>query len=247
MAARAWQRLPPVRRLIEERDALRAELARRTGPDPDDYEYLFIVTYGRSGSTLLNGVLNSIPGYLIRGENRFVVDYLHKWHRTMQRVLEDGRKTRLDPRNPFYGVRGYPPQQELVAMRYLVMTTLLRPGPHARVLGFKEIRWPAQDLDPVIDFIDTLFPRSRYLFNTRNAEDVAKSKWWREARDPIGQIAKREAHWAEVRKTLGDRAFHVRYDDYIADPESLRSLFEWLGEPFDLDQITKVLQTRHGY
>ena len=36
----------------------------------DDFGYLFVVTYGRSGSTLLMGLLNSIPGYLIRGEWR---------------------------------------------------------------------------------------------------------------------------------------------------------------------------------
>ena len=32
------------------------------------------MTYGRSGSTLVQGLLNSIPGYLIRGENSAALD-----------------------------------------------------------------------------------------------------------------------------------------------------------------------------
>ena len=32
------------------------------------FDYIFIISYGRSGSTLLQGVLNSIDGVLIRGE-----------------------------------------------------------------------------------------------------------------------------------------------------------------------------------
>ena len=45
-----------------------------------DLGYIFIVTYGRSGSTLLQGILNSIPGYLVRGENRQALRHLYAFH-----------------------------------------------------------------------------------------------------------------------------------------------------------------------
>jgi hypothetical protein len=62
-------------------DRLTRRVARRlqegTGPRARrDLGYVFIVTYGRSGSTLLQGVLNSIPGYLVRGENRQALRHL---------------------------------------------------------------------------------------------------------------------------------------------------------------------------
>jgi hypothetical protein len=47
----------------------------------DGPDHLFIVTYGRSGSTLLQGILNSTPGVLIRGENRGISYKLHEFHR----------------------------------------------------------------------------------------------------------------------------------------------------------------------
>jgi hypothetical protein len=37
---------------------------------PRDLDHLFVVTWGRSGSTLQIGLLNTLPGYLVRGGNR---------------------------------------------------------------------------------------------------------------------------------------------------------------------------------
>ena len=34
-----------------------------------NYQHVLIITYGRSGSTLLQGLLNSIDGCIVRGEN----------------------------------------------------------------------------------------------------------------------------------------------------------------------------------
>ena len=45
-------------------------------------DHVFVMTYGRSGSTLLMGLLNSIPGYLIRGENRHAMRHLYDFHRS---------------------------------------------------------------------------------------------------------------------------------------------------------------------
>ena len=39
-------------------------------------QYLFVITYGRSGSTVLLNLLNAIEGYTIRGENCGIVSHL---------------------------------------------------------------------------------------------------------------------------------------------------------------------------
>jgi hypothetical protein len=46
---------------------------------------------------------------------------------------------------------------------------------------------------------------------------------------------------------LGDAAFHIRYDDYVADPAALAPLFVWLGEPFDLERVSDVLGVHHSF
>src|SRR3954464_1127587 len=42
-------------------------------PDRDLPGFVFVVTYGRSGSTLVQGLLNALPGTLVRGENNFYI------------------------------------------------------------------------------------------------------------------------------------------------------------------------------
>ena len=39
----------------------------------------------------------------------------------------------------------------------------------------------------------------------------------------------------------------VQYEKITAEPASLKGLFDFLGEPFDLAAIESVLGTRHSY
>src|SRR5690349_1509587 len=133
---------------MSEVDELRAEVARlrarvkqlRDGPDHwmGELSYVFVMTYGRSGSTLLMGLLNTIPGYLVRGENDDALRFLFDFHRTcverssywpIDRVR---RKT-----DAFYGIGDFPPALSLADIRRLALDTLLRPKPDTRVTGFK--------------------------------------------------------------------------------------------------------------
>ena len=60
-----------------------------------NFRHLFVITYGRSGSTLLQGLLNSIDGMLIRGENNNVVVNLFQAHAalslTKKKFIKDTR------------------------------------------------------------------------------------------------------------------------------------------------------------
>ena len=46
--------------------------------------------------------------------------------------------------------------------------------------------------------------------------------------------------------SLGEAAYRVHYDDYVADPAVLRGLFEWLGEPWDEDAVRAVMARKHS-
>ena len=37
---------------------------------------VFVITYGRSGSTLLQNMFNALPGYVLRGENNNILSSL---------------------------------------------------------------------------------------------------------------------------------------------------------------------------
>lgn len=211
--------------------------------------YVFIMTYGRSGSTLVQGILNSIPGYLIRGENRDALHHLYTFHRTcvteVDRVGRDDGST-LPGTHPFFGIDDFPVATSMAGIRRLATETLLRPAPTTRVSGFKEIRWYQDDLPEYVDFLRQVFPGARFIVNTRNHEDVLASKFWR-SKPRDGRLQRNEDSILEVAAGLGDVAYRVHFDDYVKDPSSLAGLFEWLGEPFDEARVRSVMRVRHSY
>src|SRR5690606_25377377 len=151
-------KVPAIRRLIDDRDALQRQLkalkrqnadlnqekldlerALHVALDDRQLDYVFIVTYGRSGSTLLQGLLNSIPGYLIRGENAGTLESLHDNFRKVEERL--GNVKGADPTNPWFGMDQYSPEQAAASYRRHLQQVFLKPEDDTRVTGFKEIRW----------------------------------------------------------------------------------------------------------
>ncbi len=264
--------VPPLRRLVAERNALirrlRAAQVREETTVQENRElsalvgaqaleiadqssglgYLLIVTYGRSGSTLLQGILNSIPEYVIRGENRDALHSLFAYHDVIVKARDEHlRSEPLKPQHSWYGIDAYLPDLAVSGMRALVLRTLLRPDPDTRVVGFKEIRWWHKDWRAYVTFLRELFPGLRVVINTRNHENVAKSQWWAERENPLGMLERYERRLSEIEAVFGDDAYRLHYDDWVADPELLRGLFEWLGESFDRATIDAVMAVKHSH
>ncbi len=231
-------------RLTRQLEALR----KRSGEDPD-LSFLFVMTYGRSGSTLVSGLLNALPGYLVRGENRHALQHLFRYHCTL--AVEKRRrpaKVFRTPTHPFFGIGDVPLAASLSGIRRLVLETLLRPQADTRVVGFKEIRWYHDDMEEYVAWLRKVFPGARFLVNTRAHESVLASGWW-----ATGDLEHNRAHLAETERRilavaadLGEAAYHVHYDDYVADPTVLRGLYEWLGEPWDEAAVRAIMAVRHS-
>jgi hypothetical protein len=239
---------------MSEVEQLRAEVARlrsrvkllREGGD--DLGYVFVMTYGRSGSTLLMGLLNTIPGYLIRGENDDALRFLHDFHTTCVKRSQHWPVDRVRRKtDAFYGIGDFPPALSIAGARRLAIDTLLRPKGDTRVTGFKEIRWwRHDDLDGYVGWLREVFPGARFLVNTRNHADVLKSKWWAKGEDKSEHLATIERRLLDTADRLGDAAFRVHFDDYVADPSVLRPMFEWLGERYDEESVRATMSRKHS-
>ena len=234
--------------LAAELDRLRAAGDLAGGRDRTDLQYLLVVTYGRSGSTLLQGILSSTPGVMVRGENGGLLQHLFQFHRTAAGHRDRlARSVPLPQEHPWWGLDGYRDETAFRGFRTLMLETVLRPTPDTRLVGFKEIDWPTDDLAELLEFTRSVFPGARFVLNTRDLEQVAQSKWWARNPDALAELQTIEKTYVEALAPLADAAYRVHYDDFVADPTVLRGLFEWLGLEFDESRVRAVMDVRHSY
>ena len=94
-----------------------------------------------------------------------------------------------------------------------------------------------------------VFPGARFVVNTRAHADVLKSKWWAQG-DPENQaasLASIEERILAIAADLGDDAFHLHFDDYVADPRVLEPFYAWLGEPWDEASVRATMAVKHSF
>jgi len=219
-------------------------------------DHLFIITYGRSGSTFLLNALNAIDGYCIRGENNRAVQKIaeaaHDFKDTQERF---SYKDVGGAQSPWYGLKQSDGDQWGRAMAEAFTRHVLKPDPGTRVTGFKEIRHtPTYQTDEAFfttfDFLASQFSNARIIFNTRSVEEVAHSGWWtrRDFGKVRGEVEACDARFRKGKEILGDRAFLIDYAQYNGNPGGFRPLLDWLGESVSPERLAEICATRldHG-
>lgn len=212
------------------------------------FNYIFVLTYGRSGSTLLQGVLNSIPGVQIRGENAATLRHLfHAWNAA--RVAHDTYALdRHKVTSPWYGATFIDLDWYGRDLAATFIRNVLRPSPNATTVGFKEIRYglALPSLLDEVAFIRRFFPKSAFIVNTRDIEATVESNI--RARHAVTR-EKIEASDQVLRELVtrgGHDIHHVHYDDYRGDANALRPMFDFLGTVFDSGVVQSVFDRRHS-
>ncbi len=201
-------------------------------------KFVVIVTYGRSGSTLLQTALQTIDRACIRGENNNALYPLFRsWKRAHNTRYNQGGAP-IPQHGPWYGADEIVPRRFGERLAEAFIGEILTPPAGTRVLGFKEIRFhDAEDgeMPEFLDFIRAFFFPCRLVFNTRRATDVARSSWWKdvEMEKVVEMVEDLDRQYADYAAAHPEDCFLVRYDDYTKDRAALRPLFEFLGEPFD--------------
>lgn len=217
------------------------------------FPFLFIVAYGRSGSTLLMGLLNSLPGYCIRGENNSglfsIFEAVGKLRATKAKY---GKKAGLST-HPWYGAGEMAVERFARDCADAFVRSVLQPPPGARCVGFKEIRYTDAEMEATVfveylDFLNWVFPGSAFLFNVRNVEETVKSGWWKD-RDSLTvsrMLSNAQRRFLSYAQRSPDRSFVVDYDRLVQEQGYFRTVCDFLGESFDGESVAAVLATRHS-
>ncbi len=210
--------------------------------------YVFIVTYGRSGSTLVQTLLQSISGYFIRGENaNSLLPLFRSASRIAKARVEHGYRE-IEEKGPWYGINNVDPDRYAEKLIDVFLDEVIQPPEGARVIGFKEIRFHEAnggEFERYLNFIATHLAPAKFIFNRRNWEDVSRSGWWKNCDPEMVRETVLEADSlfdAYVNK-YPEQCFVAQYEDYQGNPDYWRSMFEFLGEVYD-PVMVKQLCTR---
>lgn len=224
------------------------------------FNSLLIVTYGRSGSTLLQGILNSISGVLVKGENK---NFLFPFFQAYQRMLAARIMGGNMPQHPWYGANEFDPDMIIEALVEPTRKLLVGSQADVSCYGFKEVRygWAGDELldyeylqDPntfeqFLNFLSLIFPNICFIFNTRDASSIAASAWWK----------RRPEQWVEQHVDTMNRLFRfyadkypqksfiIDYGDFSKPNRRLQELFEFLGADYASDKITNILAQKYSY
>lgn len=217
-----------------------------------NFKHIFIVTFGRSGSTLLSGILNSIPNVCIRGENSGVLVHLFRAVKAAKQSPSFIISSEDYPTHPWYGASDLDNdrfQQELINS---FVKNILHPPKTAATIGFKEIRYVKyfisdEEFFEFLEFLRTSFERPAIIFNIRNVNDTAKSGWWKNNSDSVEVLEGAVWRFREGFQRNSDISYWVEYEKLIADLSIIEEMFNFVGADFDEKNMIRVLEKRHSY
>lgn len=210
-------------------------------------KYIFIITYGRSGSTLLQRVIGDLPGSHITGENSGIPFYLAKAYDAARVTEELYARYGHKKFGPWYGADKI--CSEIIGKKCakLIYDHMLRPPRKTRILGFKEIRWLYNDVDinVSLDFLERFFSPAYFVFNIRDPKATSESGWWADM--PSEETIDKLSRWREQLIAIADQrqnSILMDYDSFSIDSTEFKYLFEFIDEPYDKDYINKIVSER---
>lgn len=233
-----------------------------------NFKSAIVVTYGRSGSTLLMGVLNGIEGMLIRGENDSFFYHLYGAYQSLLKTASFAPKD--SPTHPWFGCSTIDRTKVLEQMAAIARTMILsdREGDGTiQCYGFKEIRYlsllKADAIDgqkafgDYLNFLSSIFPDCCFIFNYRNEEEVLNSlsaSFWN-GKDQLNRkvdIHRRKVQllrklFQHFQRQHGQQCYQISYGDVVTKGERLKGLFDFLGAHYDETAIAAALGVQHSY
>ncbi|WP_319781507.1 sulfotransferase [Oceanisphaera sp. IT1-181] len=217
----------------------------------------FIITYGRTGSTLLMGLLNSYEEIQIKGENFNFIKGLYYSYKKLTELKETYGKKPQPITAPFYGAETTNVDLFTEQLRDIIKNQLVTHDKEKiKCWGFKEIRYTSEALNfegnyeikKYLDFIKKIFPDACFIFLTRDHNEVSDSAFWKQTKK-IKVVETLEIFEKEATSWSSDRSdsFWIDYKDLIDKNNNLKMMHDFIGIKYDIEHIEKVTSIEYSY
>lgn len=213
--------------------------------------FILICATGRSGSTTLMRIINTIPNTNICGENNNALFYLLKFYKnlkytmTMRHIEQvNGKYVHLsyeryiekDIKPAWYNSYNF--NRMKVKIKEMIID-MFKINEKTEIIGFKEIRY-CDKLDILNTFIE-LFPNTQIIIHIKNdIEKQSKSSWW--AKNPEESKLKLQKY----NKQLIDFYNNNKNICYLSTFENMlnvnemQKIFKFLNKELDEGKYDKI-------
>lgn len=213
-------------------------------------EFILICATGRSGSTTLQRIINTIPNVNIKGENNNAIIHLLEFYKSIKFNLIENNSysTFINKNNKPCWYNDFNKQEIVNQIKKLILSFLNKNNTY-KIVGFKEIRYNETNMHLLNEFKE-LFPKTKFIFHIRNPEKQCKSDWWgkdiEKSKKELYEI--NESFYKFYQQSDFKNDIYLSCFKYLFDFNKLREIFKFLNkeEYFNQELIANILNNNQN-
>lgn len=215
-----------------------------------DDKIVLICATGRSGSTTMQRIINTIPNSNICGENYGAINSILEFYRRLKTTTKEYVPGHLRPAT-FEDIvsKNVKPSwynsynlEKIIQMIKITIINMFKNLESTNIWGFKEIRYDSGNINYVKDFKE-LFPQTKVIIQIReNIKLQSKSGWLKDDKNAIKFLT--QTNKELVNFALANKEWcYLTSFERMFDKNSLKNLFSFIGcgENYDENKITEIL------
>ncbi len=201
-----------------------------------DDKIVLICATGRSGSTTMQRLINTIPNSNICGENFAAINSLLEFYRRIKKSTTDNIPGHLMPFTYDYLIKKNVKPcwynsynfNNMVQMIRVMIINMFKNSETTNLWGFKEIRYDSGNINYIKDFKE-LFPQTKVIIQIReNIKAQSQSGWFKEEKNAVKFLTKTNKELINFALANKEWCFLTSFERMF-DKNNLRNMFNYIG------------------
>ena len=211
---------------------------------------VLICATGRSGSTTMQRIINSVPNSNICGENFGAINSLLEFYKRIKTTTFDYVPGHLRPASyediiskdvkpSWYNSYNF---QQTVSMIKMLIASLFKNTAATNMWGFKEIRYDNGDIKYLKEFKE-LFPQTKVIIQVRgNITAQSQSSWLKKDKNAIQYLNTLNNEFYNFYNQNKEWCYFTTFEKMF-DMENIKKIFEFIdcSQYYDQSKIKEIL------
>jgi hypothetical protein len=211
---------------------------------------VLICATGRSGSTTMQRIINSVPNSNICGENFGAINSLLEFYKRIKTTTFDFVPGHLRPASyediiskdvkpSWYNSYNF---QQTVSMIKILIASLFKNTAATNMWGFKEIRYDNGDIKYLKEFKE-LFPQTKVIIQVRgNIAAQSQSSWLKKDRNAVQYLNTLNNEFYNFYNHNKEWCYFTTFEKMF-DMENIKKIFEFIdcSQYYDQNKIKQIL------